>query len=239
MDEMDRPGEENAHAEVNDLIVGIIDENPSLAAVVETMDEAQRGAVLSLAALIIEDLAAQDVEYFCPNCNATLDEQEGFDPTWGSWQCTSCGAELFEDESCIGNRYPGIFWHCDQCDALLNEQEDFDDTLGEWTCGACGHTNTIAESEILPGCSGDYTLLGVVDAMITKPHSLPPTLAKRQIELLRTVMPTINLSSQDASHWESAAEEVREMLETSGRNDDGVPNSVGIICQSILFVLQR
>lgn len=239
MEKMDCPCEESAHAEVNDFIVGIIDENPGLAAVVKTMDETQRGAVLSLAALIIEDLAAQDVEHFCPNCEATLEDQSGFDPARGYWQCTSCGAELYEDESCVGNRFPGIFWRCDRCDALLNEQEGFNDTLNEWACRACGHENAIAESEILPGCSGDYTLLGVVDAVIAEPHSLPPTLAKRQIELLRTVMPNIDLGSQDATHWESAAKEVREMLETSGRNDDGVPNSVGIICQSILFVLQR
>ena len=35
------------------------------------------------------DLA--DYEWFCDNCNDSLDNQDGFDPYCGEWKCTKCG----------------------------------------------------------------------------------------------------------------------------------------------------
>lgn len=30
-------------------------------------------------------------ECFCPNCRATLNYQDEFDPSLGAWTCTECG----------------------------------------------------------------------------------------------------------------------------------------------------
>ncbi len=31
------------------------------------------------------------IEWFCDNCDASLDDQPGFDDSCGTWQCTQCG----------------------------------------------------------------------------------------------------------------------------------------------------
>ena len=32
-----------------------------------------------------------DYEWFCDNCDASLDDQPGFDVNCGIWTCTECG----------------------------------------------------------------------------------------------------------------------------------------------------
>ena len=88
-------------------------------------------------------------EYYCPNCGATLDDQEGFDPSKGYWQCTSCGKMLVDDDVNDGDTYEGIAWFCDGCGALLNKQSDFSDSYGTWVCTECGHKNGITEDDIV------------------------------------------------------------------------------------------
>ena len=88
-------------------------------------------------------------EYYCPNCNANLNEQPGFDPNVGSWTCTECGTTLYDEEfEDTMNEYPGVAWYCDSCGAFLNKQEGFDDSCGSWKCKKCGHINPINEDEI-------------------------------------------------------------------------------------------
>ena len=86
--------------------------------------------------------------YFCPNCGAKLNDQEGFDANAGVWTCTKCGHQLFGDGIYSGERFPGVIWYCDSCGALLNAQEGFSDLSDKWVCLECGYDNTIAESEI-------------------------------------------------------------------------------------------
>ena len=88
-------------------------------------------------------------EYFCPNCNAVLNDQPGFDPDLGSWTCTQCGQKLYGDEvATTMDQFDGVVWYCDSCGALLNKQSGFYDYCGTWYCTNCGHANPINENEI-------------------------------------------------------------------------------------------
>ena len=102
-------------------------------------------------------------EYFCPNCKAILNDQDGFDPSEGAWACTNCGQQLMDNSVYDGEMFEGIAWYCDKCNSLLNLQEGFSDTCGEWKCTECNHRNLIDETQILDsddekssnGCTGD------------------------------------------------------------------------------------
>ncbi len=101
-------------------------------------------------------------EYYCPNCGATLNDQDGFDPDKGTWTCTDCGQRLMDDDIYYGDTFEGVEWRCDCCNALLNRQCGFSDSLGSWICTECGYTNGITEDDILdegdiircPNCEG-------------------------------------------------------------------------------------
>ena len=54
-------------------------------------------------------------EYFCTNCEASLNKQPGFNPDTGNWTCTKCGQELYGDGVYEGEKYPKMMWHCDGC----------------------------------------------------------------------------------------------------------------------------
>ncbi|WP_303836714.1 hypothetical protein [Ruminococcus flavefaciens] len=88
-------------------------------------------------------------EYYCPNCNADLDDQFGFDPSKGTWTCTECGQFLMDDDIADGDSFEGVAWFCDNCDALLNRQSGFSDSDGTWTCTECGYRNGITDEDIL------------------------------------------------------------------------------------------
>jgi DNA-directed RNA polymerase subunit RPC12/RpoP len=88
-------------------------------------------------------------EYYCPNCGATLNDQDGFDPSCGIWTCTSCGKLLVDDDVYDGDAYEGVAWFCDNCGALLNKQSGFSDSYGSWVCTECGHRNGTTEDDII------------------------------------------------------------------------------------------
>lgn len=88
------------------------------------------------------------LEYYCPNCNATLDDQPGFDPALGTWKCTECGQGLMDDDIYYGDTFEGIVWRCDNCNSLLNRQDGFSDSYGSWICTECGYANSITEDDI-------------------------------------------------------------------------------------------
>lgn len=88
-------------------------------------------------------------EYFCPNCGATLNDQYGFDPSCGTWTCTSCGKLLMDDDVYEGDSYEGVACFCDGCGALLNRQSGFSDSYGSWVCTECGHRNGTTEDDIV------------------------------------------------------------------------------------------
>ncbi len=75
-------------------------------------------------------------EYFCPNCGAILNNQDGFDPAEGTWRCTKCGEFLMGGDIYYGERFEGIAWYCDDCGALLNRQSGFSDRYDTWNCTA-------------------------------------------------------------------------------------------------------
>ena len=93
-------------------------------------------------------MSIYDDEYFCPNCNATLNYQDGFKQDCGGWRCTECGQMLTDKETYDGERFEGIIRLCDECGALLSKQDGFSDFYSSWRCEECGHINPINEDEI-------------------------------------------------------------------------------------------
>ena len=87
-------------------------------------------------------------EYFCTNCDAVLNNQNGFDPYGGTWTCTVCGQLLVDEDTFNGDKYEGVAWFCDECGAFLNKQNGFNDYNDSFICTNCYHTNRINESEI-------------------------------------------------------------------------------------------
>ena len=88
-------------------------------------------------------------EYYCPNCGAILNDQNGFDPSGGTWTCTECGKLLVDEDVYKGDSFEGVAWFCDNCGALLNRQSGFTDSNGFWVCTECGHKNGITEDDII------------------------------------------------------------------------------------------
>ena len=86
-----------------------------------------------------------DEEYYCPNCDAILNDQVGFDPNNDTWRCLQCGKELYGDEIYSGENYPDVIWRCDNCGAILNKQYGFSDNYESWECTNCFHENRINE----------------------------------------------------------------------------------------------
>lgn len=82
-------------------------------------------------------------EFFCPHCQAILNDQPGFDPDNGVWECTECGMTLMSEE------YAGTTdtaWYCDSCNTFLNRQSGFSDSYAFWRCTECGSPTPIAAS---------------------------------------------------------------------------------------------
>ncbi len=90
----------------------------------------------------------QSIEYFCTNCGAVLNKQEGFDPKLEIWKCKECGT-IFHGDSLDGIRFKGVAWYCDCCGAYLNAQEGFTDLKNTWRCRECGYENKISADEII------------------------------------------------------------------------------------------
>lgn len=88
-------------------------------------------------------------EYYCPNCDAVLTNQIGFDPDIGIWTCTECGQTLYGDDvEKTQNQFEGVVWYCDSCGAVLSTQIGFNDSCGTWECTVCGEINNISDDEI-------------------------------------------------------------------------------------------
>jgi hypothetical protein len=86
--------------------------------------------------------------YYCTNCDADLEEQDGFNPDESFWTCTMCGQALYGEDD-HSSRFPGIMWYCDSCNEILNKQNGFTDECDYWTCTECGYNNPISEDEII------------------------------------------------------------------------------------------
>lgn len=106
-----------------------------------------------------------DGQFYCPNCDAILDNMEGFSPDIDYFYCEECGMLLLDENAYQGERFESVTWFCDNCDACISEQEGFSDMYDTWECTECGYVNRIAEEEILerfPGVDwyceecGDY-----------------------------------------------------------------------------------
>ena len=66
----------------------------------------------------VED-SGQEYE-FCPNCDANLTKQKGYDRTLPYWVCLGCGEMLINPEVDTDSE---IAWICDDCGDMLNTQK--------------------------------------------------------------------------------------------------------------------
>lgn len=90
-----------------------------------------------------------DEHEFCPNCEANLTLQRGYDNSLPYWICLGCGQMLINPDI---ETETDIIWRCDECGDLLNIQEGFVEDEGHWVCKKCGFDNklditTLYESE--------------------------------------------------------------------------------------------
>lgn len=95
---------------------------------------------------LADDSESED-EYYCPKCNAVLNEQEGFSPDLSSWVCKNCGQQLTGD-NLNNDVYEDVVWYCDKCGAILNDQEGFTEVNKTWKCEKCGYLNDVTEDNI-------------------------------------------------------------------------------------------
>ena len=97
-----------------------------------------------------EFIELEDSEiFYCPNCDAILSEQVGFDQNIGVWNCLKCGQLLMDEDLYDGDNFNGVLWYCDNCKELLNKQPGFSDSYGSWICSKCGYRNDITEDNII------------------------------------------------------------------------------------------
>ena len=82
---------------------------------------------------------------FCPNCEANLTLQKGYDNNLPYWICSGCGEMLINPEVYSPS---DIVWLCDKCGTLLNNQEGFNEDCDSWVCTECGYENTIDPDRI-------------------------------------------------------------------------------------------
>ena len=66
-------------------------------------------------------------DWWCDECNASLNDQPGFDPNCGSWVCTECGQLNYIDENKV----------IDDSASYSFEDASDDDDIPEG-CAACG-----------------------------------------------------------------------------------------------------
>ena len=69
------------------------------------------------------------IEWHCDNCDALLNDQDGFDADCGTWKCEECGHENLIDES-------EIIW-VNNDDDDEDEDDDDEDAVPKG-CAACG-----------------------------------------------------------------------------------------------------
>ena len=100
---------------------------------------------------------------FCPNCEANLTMQRGYDNSLPYWICTGCGEMLINPEV---NAPSDIIWRCDSCGAVLNIQDNFTEDSNHFICTVCGYDNElndIFESEAERITYESNPLLGLTD----------------------------------------------------------------------------
>ncbi len=86
-----------------------------------------------------------DFYEFCPNCDANLTLQRGYDASLPYWVCLGCGQMLINPELDTDS---DIIWRCDNCGELLNVQKGFDESLPVWICRVCGYENSLDDAAI-------------------------------------------------------------------------------------------
>jgi len=91
----------------------VLDESGCGIWLVETIEELVKSGKLAYTDTIqsvydrIKKTAEEFEEFFCPNCNATLNDQPGFSPSGSIWTCTECGQLLFDEETNNGENFSG------------------------------------------------------------------------------------------------------------------------------------
>ena len=81
-----------------------------------------------------------DTYEYCPNCDANLTLQKGYDNSLPYWICRGCGEMLINPDVPSES---DIIWRCDRCGAFLNIQPGFTEEAGDFRCTECGFINNV------------------------------------------------------------------------------------------------
>lgn len=92
-----------------------------------------------------EEPLFEDFYEYCPNCEANLTLQKGYNNAYAYWKCRGCGKMLINPDLTGGSP---IVWICDKCGAILNLQAGFSEAMGEWECRECGFKDKLSKNEI-------------------------------------------------------------------------------------------
>ena len=92
-----------------------------------------------------EEPLFEDFYEYCPNCEANLTLQKGYNNAYAYWKCRGCGKMLINPDLTGGSP---IVWICDKCGAILSLQAGFSEALGEWECRECGFKDKLSKNEI-------------------------------------------------------------------------------------------
>ena len=179
-------------------------------------------------------------EYFCPNCGAILNNQQGFDPTEGYWTCTSCGEMLTGDDVYDGENFPGVAWFCDECGAFLNLQSGFTDSCESWTCTACGHQNGITEEDIIddsPRCPNCGSKLMNQDYYADWKNDWECTKCGVNLHRDYCIDPFEIVDEDDENEYEY--DEDYEEYEDDANDEDEIPGRYSYIAEEIAKELLR
>ncbi len=88
------------------------------------------------------------MEYYCPNCGNTLNNQTDFNPNIDTYKCPFCSQLLVSDKLCKENEEDCIVHFCDKCGAVLNSDEHFSSENNSHICSKCFHETDISENNI-------------------------------------------------------------------------------------------
>ncbi|MCR4610544.1 MAG: protein kinase [Lachnospiraceae bacterium] len=107
---------------------------------------------------------------YCPNCDANLTLQRGYDSNLSYWICRGCGEML------INPKIPApsdIIWRCDGCGELLNIQDGFSEDTDNWICTECGFNNDMGPKNLFESdderiAYENNPLLGLSDEEVLK-----------------------------------------------------------------------
>jgi Zn finger protein HypA/HybF involved in hydrogenase expression len=106
----------------------------------DILSSVAKGAVNGVLKSVAEATGNVSITWYCDNCNAVMNEQEGFTTEHGYWDCTNCGTT---NDVTDGNVY--------------NSEREYEPHRHEPRCPYCGRILSAEDGEYY-SCSGPYCM---------------------------------------------------------------------------------